>query len=61
MDFNALQEAGALPGQGLTAIQTILYFIAAPIALFSAITAIVLITSADKSKVKSSGDLSRID
>ena len=54
------QEDGSNPGQGLSALQTILYFVAAPMALFVAITVVVLISTADRSKIRKS-DLSRID
>jgi hypothetical protein len=56
----ATQEDGSLPGKGLTAGQTILYFIGAPVALFLIIAGIVVISTADRSKGRSS-DLSRID
>ena len=54
------QEDGSNPGAGLTALQTFLYFIAAPMALFAVITAVVTIATADRSKVSKS-DLTRID
>lgn len=56
----AAQEDGSLPGKGLSALQTILYFIGAPVALFLVIAGIVVIATADRSKGRSS-DLSRID
>lgn len=37
------QEDGAMPGPGLTALQTILYFVVAPVALFLIITGAVLL------------------
>jgi hypothetical protein len=54
------QEDGSLPGKGLSATQTLLYFVGAPLALFLVITGIVVIATADRSKGRSS-DLSRID
>lgn len=35
------QEPGSMPGEGLTALQTFTYFVAAPIGLFIAISVIV--------------------
>jgi hypothetical protein len=54
------QEDGSMPGKGLSALQTILYFVAAPITLFLVIAGIVVIATADRSKARTS-DLSRID
>ena len=56
----ATQEDGSLPGKGLAAGQTLLYFVGAPIALFLIIAGAVVIATADRSKGGSS-DLSRID
>ncbi len=48
-------EDGAMPGEGLTALQTALYFFGVPLALFLGITVLVLIATADrKGKKKSS-------
>jgi hypothetical protein len=44
------QEPGALPGQGLTAIQTFTYFVAAPVGLFLGISLIVWALTGDKKK-----------
>ena len=50
-----MMEDGAMPGEGLTALQTALYFFGAPLALFLGITVLVLIATADrKGKKKSS-------
>jgi hypothetical protein len=54
------QEDGSMPGPGLTALQTVLYFVLAPIALFTVISIVVLLATADRSKGRTS-DLSRID
>jgi len=54
------QEDGSLPGPGLTALQTILYFIVTPIALFTVIAIVVVLATADRAKGRTS-DLSRID
>lgn len=45
------QEGGAQPGEGLTAIQTFTYFVAAPLILFVVIGGLAWIASAPK-KVK---------
>jgi hypothetical protein len=42
------QEGGAMPGEGLTAIETFTYFFAAPIGLFILIGGISWIASAPK-------------
>jgi len=42
------QEPGAMPGEGLTAIQTFTYFVAAPIGLFLGISLIVWALTAEK-------------
>ena len=39
------QEPGSLPGEGLTALQTFTYFVAAPIGLFLGISFLSWITS----------------
>ena len=44
------QEPGAMPGQGLTALQTFPYFVAAPIALFLGISLIVRAFTGEKKK-----------
>ena len=44
------QEPGAMPGEGLTALQTFTYFVAAPIGLFLGITLIVWALTGDKRK-----------
>jgi len=51
------QEPGAMPGEGLTALQTFTYFVAAPIGLFLGIALIVWALTAKK---KSSGTSSVI-
>ena len=38
---NINQEPGSMPGEGLTALQTFTYFVAAPVGLFIAISVIV--------------------
>ena len=47
------QEPGSLPGEGLTALQTFTYFVAAPIGLFLCISFLSLITSGEKRERKS--------
>ena len=48
------QEPGAMPGEGLTALQTFSYFVAAPVGLFLAISLIVWALTGDKKKSTSS-------
>lgn len=48
------QEPGSLPGEGLTALQTFTYFVAAPIGLFLGISFLSWITSGEKKERKSS-------
>jgi hypothetical protein len=38
---NINQEPGSMPGEGLTALQTFTYFVAAPIGIFIAISVVV--------------------
>jgi hypothetical protein len=47
------QEGGAMPGEGLTAIETFTYFVAAPIGLFVLIGGLSWIASAPKKSAKS--------
>ena len=47
------QEGGAMPGEGLTAIETFTYFVAAPIGLFLLIGGLSWIASAPKKSGKS--------
>ena len=46
------QEGGAMPGEGLTAIQTFTYFVAAPVALFAIIGGLSWVASAPKKSKK---------
>ena len=46
------QEGGAMPGKGLTALETITYFVAAPILAFAVISAISWFASAPKKEKK---------
>ena len=46
------QEGGAEPGEGLTALQTFTYFVAAPIASFAVISVIAWFASAPKREKK---------
>lgn len=52
-------EPGMVPGPGLSAIQTFLYFVVAPIALFVVISAVAFATTVKRDKRKSVID--RID
>jgi hypothetical protein len=47
------QEGGAMPGEGLTAIETFTYFVAAPVGLFVLIGGLSWIASAPKKSAKS--------
>ena len=51
------QEPGAMPGEGLTAVQTFTYFVAAPIGLFLGISLIVWALTGDKKKRSSSSSV----
>ena len=44
------QEPGAMPGEGLTVLQTVTYFVAAPVGLFLGISLIVWALTGDKKK-----------
>jgi hypothetical protein len=46
------QEGGAMPGEGLTAIETFTYFVAAPIGLFILIGGLSWLASAPKKSKK---------
>jgi hypothetical protein len=48
------QEPGAMPGQGLTALQTFTYFVAAPVGIFLAISLIVWALTGEKKKPSAS-------
>jgi hypothetical protein len=54
---NINQEPGAMPGEGLTAVQTFTYFVAAPVGLFLAISLIVWALTGDKKKSSSSSSV----
>ena len=54
-------EDGMKPGPAMPALQTFLWFVAAPVALFAGISLIVIVSTADRRKSYSSGDLTRID
>jgi hypothetical protein len=51
---NINQEPGAMPGQGLTALQTFTYFVAAPVGIFFGISLIVWVLTGEKKKSASS-------
>jgi hypothetical protein len=44
------QEPGAMPGEGLSALQTFTYFVAAPVTLFVVISVIVYALTGEKKK-----------
>ena len=56
------QEPGAMPGEGLTAVETLSYFVAAPIALFIVISLITWALTGEKksSKVSNSSSVTSI-
>ena len=54
---NINQEPGAMPGEGLTAVETFTYFVAAPVGLFLAISLIVWALTGDKKKSSSSSSV----
>jgi hypothetical protein len=51
---NINQEPGAMPGHGLTALQTFTYFVAAPVGIFLGISLIVWALTGDKKKKSAS-------
>jgi len=55
------QEDGALPGQGLTALQTFTYFVAAPVGIFLLISVIVWALTGEKKKSSHSSSITSID
>ena len=58
---NINQEPGAMPGEGLTALQTFTYFVAAPIGLFLGISLIVWALTGDKKNTHSSSVITHIE
>ena len=56
------QEPGSNPGEGLTAIQTFTYFVAAPVALFLVISVLVWAgTSTKKARSKTISVITSIE
>ena len=56
------QEPGSNPGEGLTAIQTFTYFVAAPVALFLVISVLVWAgKSTKKARSKTSSVITSIE
>ena len=57
------QEPGAMPGKGLTAVETFSYFVAAPIGLFLLISLITWAFTGEKKdkKSKSTSSITSID
>ena len=49
-----MMDDGSMPGPGLTALQTAIYFFGAPLALFLGITVLVLVATADRKGKKRS-------
>lgn len=50
--FMSPVEGGAMPGEPLTAVQTFLYFVAAPVGLFLLISLLVLVGTREKKKTE---------
>jgi hypothetical protein len=55
------QEPGAMPGEGLTAIETFTYFVAAPIGLFLGISLIVWALTGEKKSKETSSSITSIE
>ncbi len=55
------QEPGAMPGEGLTAIETFTYFVAAPIGLFLGISLIVWALTGEKKSEETSSSITSIE
>ena len=51
------QEPGAMPGEGLTALQTFSYFVAAPTVLFVVISALVCVLDGGRKKNRASASV----
>lgn len=51
------QEPGAMPGEGLTALQTFTYFVAVPVGLFLGISLIVWALTNDRKKSTNSSSV----
>lgn len=58
-----MNEDGSMPGEGLSALETSLYFFGAPLGLFLLISVIVWAATADRksSKAKSKSSLTQIE
>ena len=54
------QEPGAMPGEGLTAIETFTYFVAAPVGLFLLISLLTWAATGEK-KRKSTSYITQIE
>ena len=54
------QEPGAMPGEGLTAVETFTYFVAAPVGLFLLISLISWALTGEKKKSKSTSSITHI-
>lgn len=55
------QEPGSMPGEGLTALQTFTYFVAAPIGLFIAISLIVWALTGKRQRKRSDSIITSIE
>jgi hypothetical protein len=55
------QEDGALPGEGLTAIETFVTFVAVPTALFLIISLLAYVFTAERKKKPSKSSITSIE
>jgi hypothetical protein len=55
------QEPGAMPGEGLTAVETFTYFVATPVGLFLLISLISWALTGEKKKGKSISSITHIE
>jgi hypothetical protein len=55
------QEPGAMPGEGLTALQTFTYFVAAPVGAFLGIALIVWALTTEKKKSSTASVITSIE
>lgn len=55
------QEPGSMPGEGLTALQTFTYFVAAPVGLFIAISLIVWALTGKRQRKRSDSIITSIE
>ena len=54
--FNMGQEDGAMPGESLSAVETALYFVGAPLGIFLLITVVVYALTGERKEKTESND-----